>query len=38
VRFVLSSESTTLTEEAIESCVSAVLTSLKEKLDARQRA
>ncbi len=38
VRLVLSSETTTLTEDAIESCVGAVLTSLKDKLEARQRA
>ena len=38
VRLVLSSDTATLTEDAIETCVGAVLTSLKHTLKARQRA
>jgi phenylalanyl-tRNA synthetase beta chain len=38
VRLLLSSDTVTLSEEAIEACVGAVLTSLKNRLDARLRA
>ena len=38
VRLVLSSDVATLTEEAIESAVQAVLTNLQQQLQARLRA